>query len=478
MAAPHQREIARAREQSAALARELRLPDLVLLQVLLIVGLPWIGYAAKLGGAHVGLWFLAIVLFYFPLAATVIFLSSRLPLEGGIYQWAKLGISPFAGFQTAWNYSFFLILIYAASGSVVANSLSYLFGPRGAWMSSSKPLILVCSVVFFALVYAVNFRGLHLARWVTGAGGALVLGLYLLIAGLLLTRLLRGQPMAQQPFALALPAMSLVSVNLFSKIAFNALSGFEQVAVFAGECHTPERNIARSVWIAGPGIAVLYIVGTGALLAYTPQQRIDLIAPIAQILGASLGASRLVATLGGGAILALLFAYFTQAVACVAQVSRLPMVAGWDGLLPEWFSQLHPRFRTPVRSLSLTVAACVVLGAASLLQVGEQEANQILVGAGMACCGMYYLTMFAVVWREHASRWLRFAVCAAGGVTALAVTLDVVPILDVARPVLFGIKVGGTVALINVAGAYVYLRAGHLAATANGQAVKEPGAAI
>jgi amino acid transporter len=135
------------------------------------------------------------------------------------------------------------------------------------------------------------------------------------------------------------------------------------------------------------------------------------------------------------------------------------MVAGWDGLLPAWFSQLHPRFRTPVRSLALTVAACVVLGAASLLQVGEQEANQILVGAGMACCGMYYLTMFAVVWRERAPWWLRLAVVAAGGVTALAVALDVVPVVDVARPVLFGIKVGGAVALINAAGVYVYRRA-------------------
>jgi amino acid transporter len=466
MAAHDRREIARTEQQSAALSRELRLTDLVLLQVLLIVGLPWIGYAAKLGGAHVGLWLLAIVLFYFPLAATVVFLSRRLPLEGGIYQWAKLGISPLAGFQTAWNYAFFLILFYAASGSVVANNLSYLGGPRAAWMSSSKPLILACSVVFFALVYVVNVRGLHLARWITDAGGALVLGLYLLLAGLLLYRLLRGQPMAQPPFALALPAVSLLTVNLFSKIAFNALSGFEQAAIFAGECHTPERNIARSVWIAGPGIAVLYIVGTGALLAYTPQQRIDLIAPIGQILGASLASSSLAAALGSAAILALLFAYFTQTVACVAQVSRLPMVAGWDGLLPAWFSQLDPRFRTPVRSVALTVGACVVLGAASLLQVGEQEANQILLGAGMACCGMYYLTMFAVVWRgkwkgeERAPWWLRFAVCAAAGVTALAVALDVVPILDVARPVLFGIKVGGTVALINATGLFVYRRAG------------------
>src|ERR1035441_6043311 len=129
--APDRPEIARTRERSAALPRELRPTDLVLLQVLLIVGLPWIGYAAKLGGAHVGLWFLAIVLFYFPLAATVIFLSRRLPLEGGIYQWAKLGISAFAGFQTAWNYSFFLILIYAASGSVVANNLSGRAARRG-----------------------------------------------------------------------------------------------------------------------------------------------------------------------------------------------------------------------------------------------------------------------------------------------------------------------------------------------------------
>src|ERR1035441_1551275 len=145
-------EIERTERQSASLKRELRLPDLVLLQVLLIVGLPWIGYAAKLGGSHVVLWLSAIALFYFPLAGTVIYLSRRLPLEGGIYQWAKIGLSPFAGFQSAWNYSFFLILMYATSGSLVANSLSYLLGPDAAWMTSYKPLILGLNVAFFAIV--------------------------------------------------------------------------------------------------------------------------------------------------------------------------------------------------------------------------------------------------------------------------------------------------------------------------------------
>src|SRR5258708_38976353 len=102
--APERDQIARTETQSASLARELRLPDLVLLQVLLIVGLPWIGYAAKLGGSHVGLWAAAIAFFYFPLAGTVILLSRLMPLEGGVYQWVKLGISPFSGFHVAWYY--------------------------------------------------------------------------------------------------------------------------------------------------------------------------------------------------------------------------------------------------------------------------------------------------------------------------------------------------------------------------------------
>jgi glutamate:GABA antiporter len=454
-------EIARTQARSASLTRELRLTDLVLLQVLLIVGLPWIGYAAKAGGAHVVLWLLAIPLFFLPLAGTVIYLSRRMPLEGGVYQWVKIGISPFAGFQAGWNYAFFLIFFYAASGSVVVNSVAYLLGPRYDWMNSNKPLLIAVNMVFFAVVLAINIRGLHLARWITGAGGALIIGLYLLVIALFAWRVIRGVAMAQPVLAFTWPAMTLFTVNLFTKMAFNALSGFEQVAIFAGECHTPERNIARSVWIAAPGIALLYILGTCGMLAYVPRDRIDLIAPVSQILGAALHSSALAAALGAGAIMALLFAYFTQAVACVAQVSRLPMVAGWDGLLPPRFSELHARYKTPVRSIALVAVICVVLGAASLFQVGEQEANQILIAAAMACCGMYYLAMFAVVLRDKAPIWLRISACAAAAVTVLAVAFDVAPILDVAQPLVFGAKVAGAVAAINLAGVWVY-RSRHL----------------
>ena len=88
-------------------------------------------------------------------------------------------------------------------------------------------------------------------------------------------------------------------------------------------------------------------------------------------------------------------------------------------------------------------------------------AEQLLVGAGMACSGIYYLTMFAVVlWGrldgEHAPLWLKIGACTAAGVTVLSVVLQVVPILDVAQPGLFATKVGGGVLLINAAGVWVY----------------------
>src|SRR5207244_6715230 len=73
------------------LPRELRLPDLVLTQILFIVGLPRVGVAANQGPAHVVFWLLAAAFFYVPSAIVVIHLNRLMPLEGGLYQWAKLG---------------------------------------------------------------------------------------------------------------------------------------------------------------------------------------------------------------------------------------------------------------------------------------------------------------------------------------------------------------------------------------------------
>jgi len=92
-------------EHSASLNKPLGLRDLVLTQIVFVVGSSWVGTAAKLGPSHLFFWLLAILLFYIPQAAVVIYLSRLMPLEGGLYQWAKLGFNDFAGFIVAWNMS-------------------------------------------------------------------------------------------------------------------------------------------------------------------------------------------------------------------------------------------------------------------------------------------------------------------------------------------------------------------------------------
>jgi len=94
-------EEARVEARSAELKKELGVRDLALTQILFIIGLTWIGVAGKLGPSHVVLWLLAIVLFYLPMAAVVIYLNQLMPLEGGLYQWAKLGFNPPSG--SSWH---------------------------------------------------------------------------------------------------------------------------------------------------------------------------------------------------------------------------------------------------------------------------------------------------------------------------------------------------------------------------------------
>src|SRR5581483_9844463 len=135
-------ELSRAEAQverrSAVFKKELGLMDLALTQVLFIVGLPWIGVAARQGPSHVVLWLLAMLFFYLPSAVVAIYLNRLMPLEGGLYQWAKLGFNGLLGFLVAWNLWLFASLNTSEIGLQVTQYLRYIFGPASEGLTSSK----------------------------------------------------------------------------------------------------------------------------------------------------------------------------------------------------------------------------------------------------------------------------------------------------------------------------------------------------
>ena len=276
-------ERARIEAESAAFKKELGLGDLVLTQILYVVGIAWVGTAAKLGRAQIVFWLLAIIFFYIPQAAVVIHMSRRMPLEGGLYQWAKLGLGELMAFLVAWNLWLYAIVLLGAFGVLIATNLAYAVGPSGAWMASSKWFIAGETFVILAALVATSVIGLGVSKWVHNVGSVALMGAFAVLIGLPFVRAAQGEIPAYHPFAAALPAVSLFSLNVFGKLAVGALSGFEYVAVLAGETRRPERTIGRSVVVAAPVIALMFILGTSSVLAFVPTERIDLIGPIPQV---------------------------------------------------------------------------------------------------------------------------------------------------------------------------------------------------
>ena len=170
--------------QSAELRKELGLVDLTLTQVLFIVGLPWVGVAAKQGPAHVVLWLAAIVFFYLPSAAVVIHLNRAMPLEGGLYQWAKLGFNELAGFLVAWNLWLFAILNTSEIGLQLTQYIRYIVGPRGEWVTGSPWFVTATNVVVTVALVLVTVRGLSAGKWLHKTGGALMLTTFAMLLAL------------------------------------------------------------------------------------------------------------------------------------------------------------------------------------------------------------------------------------------------------------------------------------------------------
>ncbi len=418
-------------------------------QIVYVIGTIWVGTAAKLGHSHIVFWLAAIVFFYFPQAAVVIYLSKRMPLEGGLYQWAKLGIGEMTGFMVAWNLWTYAILLVSVVGLQISTNLSYLFGPSGAWLASNKVFITGLNSVLLVTLMALGARGLGVSKWLHNAGAVTLMLAFTGLIALPFIHMARGTLPPYHPFAFAVPTLSLLSLNIFGKLAMGALSGFEYVAVVAGETKNPERTIGRATIIAAPIIAAMFILGTCAVLAFVPVDKINLIGPIPQVLSIGFGAlAGGIGTVAAGvAILLLSLRTVANASIAFTATTRMPMVAEWDRLLPAWFGRLHARYRTPVNSILFVGLAAILFGAVGIIGVGEQEGFQLLDNASGIFYGLTYLVMFAVPLvglrgiELKPPLWLRLAAVSGFLVTALYVELSIFPIISVTNWRVFAAKI-------------------------------------
>jgi amino acid transporter len=316
-----------------------------------------------------------------------------------------------------------------------------------------------------ALLVTLSTVGLGVGKWLHNAGGVIMIAIFAALLFLPLLHVSAGKLHGYHPFTMTMPVISLFSLNILGKLGFGALGGFEYVAILAGECRSPARTIGRSVVIAAPLIALMFIFGTSSVLAFVSPEQVDLIAPIPQVLSLGLrpfGGAAVAVPIG---LVFLIVLRIAQASVNFTGLTRLPMVAGWDHLMPRWFTKLHPRFKTPVNSILFVGVVTLSLGGLSLIGVGQQESFQLLFNAGGIFYALTYLVMFAIplfgspALQPAPPWWLRTAAASGLLMTLLYVTLSIFPIIDVKSGFAFTFKISAVIISANIVGAGILVMA-------------------
>src|SRR5258707_10630869 len=250
--------------------------------------------------------------------------------------------------------------------------------------------------------------------------------------------------------------------NIFSKLAVGALSGFEYVAILAGETRAPARDIGRSVLIASPVIALAFILGTSSVLTFVGNNPIDLIGPVPQTLRLGLSSFPIAGAIASIGILLMTTRTISSTSVHFTGTSRLPMVAGWDRLLPVWFTRLHPKYKTPINSVFFVGTVTLVIAISSQIGAGIQEAFQLVDNAANVFYGIVYFTMFAIpifgagAIRSRAPIWLRVAAICGAAVSLSAIFFTIYPIIDVPSPLSFAAKIIVVTVIANAIGVAIF----------------------
>src|ERR1700742_1468442 len=157
------------------LHRQLGLRDLVLSQVLTVVGSSWVGIAAGLGRAQTVVWLLALVAFYLPMVGSVYYLNRAMPLEGGLYVWARRAFGDALGFMTAWNVWLYALTSIATILFQIPSEFAFMVGPSAARLPESHTFV-------YSLLAWSAVRGLSLGKWIHNiSGSSMMLAFALLI---------------------------------------------------------------------------------------------------------------------------------------------------------------------------------------------------------------------------------------------------------------------------------------------------------
>lgn len=439
------------------LRRTLGLPDVALFFLIACTNLQWVATAAAAGPSSLPIWIIGCLAMFVPLSVCVMYLSARLPDEGGLYVWTKVAFGPFAGFITGWTYwcsnlPYFPALLYFTAGNAL-----FLAGAGAAHLSGSPTYYVAASLTGFALATIVNVLGWDVGKWLNNAGAAgrwIVTLIVIALGALAVWRFGSATPFTAASMR---PSFALKDIIFWSVIAF-AWVGPEAIPFMAGEIKNPRKTIPRGLAIAAPAIAAVYILGTAGVLAAIPGAHVSPLYGVMQAIQ-SVSARIGLNVLTPIAALLMTISCLGSVGIWLGAVARIPFVAGIDRYLPEAFGRIHPRWNSPVVALLTQAAVSAVFIVAGQGGTSVKGAYDIMVSATVLITMVPFLFLFAAAIKLRANAGILLAGIVGFATTAAAMVLAAFPADDEPHKTLAVVKVIGLTLVMLAAGAgFYYLR--------------------
>ncbi|MGZ4866334.1 MAG: APC family permease [Candidatus Angelobacter sp.] len=446
--------------------------DVLLFNIAAVLGPRWIAAAAHNGTSSISLWVLAAVLFFLPTALIIIELSTRYPAEGGLYVWSKEAFGDFHGFVAGWAYWIYTFFYFPGLLTASVAMSVYIGGPKYAWLAHDKQYLFWASLGLLLIAVVLNLIGLNIGKWLQNAGGVSTYLPLMMLVGIGAYLAMHRGSATQFSWKSSLPVWNWDTVNFWSSIAF-AFTGMELVCAMSEEVREPRKTFPRAIYASAALIAMIYIVGTIALLWLLPAEQVDVRNGVFQ--GITMGSAALgIAWFGMLAALLVTVGNAGGVGATVAGVARVPFVAGIDHYLPAFFGKIHSKWKTPYVSILIQAGISALILILSQINATILEAYQSLVDIAIILYFLPFLYMYASVIKlayrpDRAAS--EQAVLVPGGkagvwiagslgfiITLGSMILAVIPPGGVANKAIFELKIIGTTMVCIAIGLLLYWR--------------------
>ena len=205
------------------------------------------------------------------------------PSSGSFSRYANDYWSPRAGFVAGWNYWFNYIAVAMAELTVVGQYIQYWFPSVPAWASAAVVLLVITMVNLVGVRAFGEFEFWFSAIKVAAVVGMIVLGLYVIAAGV------NSNPHLPDPsfghlFSDGFLAKGLTGLLASLVFVMFSFGGIELIGITAGEADDPQRSIPKAINQVVYRILIFYIGALFVIMAVVPWNAIDgKLSPFVQI---------------------------------------------------------------------------------------------------------------------------------------------------------------------------------------------------